>query len=119
MHKPHQTRMRAAWLLLAIYVPLLLAVSLHRHNGCGETAAVEYCQECAHNIHHGGHLTAQQTTVHECVLCQLQSMPCVVPLTLFTLPRPTMRATRLVRQSARLKPCACRRATLRAPPRFS
>ncbi len=119
MHKLHLTRMRAAWLLLAIYVPLLLAVSLHRHNGCGEAAAVEYCRECAHNIRHGGHIAAQQTTAHECVLCQLQSMPCMVPLTLLSLSAPAIRATRVVRQSARVKPCACRRATLRAPPCFS
>ncbi len=119
MHKPHLTRMRAAWLLLAIYVPLLLAVSLHRHNGCGEAAAVEYCRECAHNIRHGGHIAAQQTTAHECVLCQLQSMPCMVPLTLLSLSAPAIRATRVVRQSARVKPCACRRAMLRAPPCFS
>lgn len=80
MHNAVNKRMRYSWLLLLVYIPMLLAVTLHRH-GAAQTANAEYyCDSCAHNIHHGGHLVQLQPTAHPCVLCQLQNSPCIVPV---------------------------------------
>ena len=68
-------RLRAAWLLLLVYVPMIIAVSLHHHGGVEDVAVAASCQDCAHHVHHDGHLLALQHSMHDCVLCQLQSMP--------------------------------------------
>ena len=70
-------RKRFAWLLMLVYVPMLLAITFHHHSA--EEGQTTYCYECAHHIHHDGHLTAQHSFMHECVLCQLHSLPYVVP----------------------------------------
>ena len=70
--------MRFAWLLLAVYIPLLLAVTFHHHSA-EEMNPAAYCHDCANHIHHDGHLTATHAFGHDCVLCQLQSLPYIVP----------------------------------------
>lgn len=78
MFNQDNRRIRFAWLLLAVYMPLLLAVTFHHHSA-EEMNPAAYCQDCAHHIHHDGHLTATHAFGHDCVLCQLQSLPYVVP----------------------------------------
>ena len=74
-------RMKFARLLLMVYLPLLIAVTFHHHSEAERASAVPFCQNCINHVHHNGHLTAQISFSHDCVLCQLQSLPYVVPTT--------------------------------------
>ena len=82
MQDTNYKRLRSSWLLLLVYVPMLLVVTLHRHDGVQEADDAFYCEDCARNVHHDGHLVALQPTLHACVLCQLQSIPYLPPLLL-------------------------------------
>ena len=64
-------RQIAAFVMLAVFLPILLLSSLHVHEST-ENAEVTHV-DCLHN-HCGGHLT--QTTVHmdDCVLCQFLTL---------------------------------------------
>lgn len=73
-------RKRFAWLLMLVYVPMLLAITFHHHSVAEGSAATTYCYDCAHHIHHDGHLTAELSFMYECVLCHLHSLPYVVPV---------------------------------------
>ncbi len=73
-----RTRSRiSAVFLLAVMLSMIFGVSLHNH---GEQASVtETCAECQHHVHHAGHLTVQSVDFHECPLCQLHSVPYLMP----------------------------------------
>ena len=64
-------RQIVAFVMLAVFLPVLLLSSIHVHESA-ESAEVT-CVDCLHN-HCGGHLT--QTTVHmdDCVLCQFLTL---------------------------------------------
>ena len=64
-------RQIAAFVMLAVFLPILLLSSIHVHESA-ESAEVT-CVDCLHN-HCGGHLT--QSTVHmdDCVLCQFLTL---------------------------------------------
>ena len=79
MRRLDNRRKRFAWLLMLVYVPMMLAITFHHHSGVEGGSATSYCYDCAHHIHHDGHLTAEQSFMHECVLCHLHSLPYVVP----------------------------------------
>jgi len=64
-------RRRAAKVLLAVYIPMLLLLSLHVHHQ--RMAEAVDCYQCAHHQPHAGHITAVQDALHDCLLCQLQS----------------------------------------------
>lgn len=81
MNKSDIRRMKFARLLLLVYLPLLIAVTFHHHSEAERASAVSFCQNCINHVHHNGHLTAQTSFSHDCVLCQLQSLPYVVPTT--------------------------------------
>lgn len=66
-------RIVSAWLLLSVFVSMILLSGLHRHQPVINPAAD--CVECAHHVHHSGHFTIGADHVHECVLCQLLSLP--------------------------------------------
>lgn len=72
MKKMQHRRQWSAWILLAVFVPMVLMSSLHHHESNG-TAEVS-CYECLHHIHHAGHLTAGQESIDHCVLCQFLSL---------------------------------------------
>lgn len=82
-HFAHK-RFRIAWLLLLVYVPMMIVVTFHHHGEAQRADAAIHCQDCEHHVHHDGHLLALQHTMHDCVLCQLQSTPYLSP-TLLTL----------------------------------
>ena len=60
-----------AWILLAVFVPMLILSSLHVHHG--SMTAEEECAECLHH-HCNGHITQGADTIHHCVLCQFLSI---------------------------------------------
>ena len=47
MQDTNYKRLRSSWLLLLVYVPMLLAVTLHRHDGVQEADDAFYCEDCA------------------------------------------------------------------------
>ena len=72
----------SAWLLLAVFVPMLVLSALHTHAvgdgwwvlGVVGTAASDECVECVNHQPHAGHLTASAQTLTDCVLCQFFSL---------------------------------------------
>lgn len=72
-------RIRFAWLLMLVYLPMMIAITFHHHTEAEGATAVSHCYECEHHIHDDGHLTSEHSFAHECVLCQLHSLPYVVP----------------------------------------
>lgn len=85
MRRITNKRSRLAWLLLLVYVPMLIALTLHHHDEAQVSSPVSVCQDCAHHVHHDGHISPLQHAVHDCVLCQLQNTP-YVAATLILLP---------------------------------
>lgn len=77
-----QRRRFVAWVLLAVFVPMLLAASVHRHEQrvSYETA----CYACVHHIPHDGHLSANSAAGMTCVLCHFLSLPFVAAVVLAT-----------------------------------
>lgn len=69
MHK----RVKIAWLLLWVYIPMLTTITLHHHDEVRADYAIASCQDCAHHIRHDGHFYALQNAIHDCSLCLLQS----------------------------------------------
>ncbi len=69
-----ETRQRlfSAWMLLAVFVPMLLLSSLHVHEQASHSGAS--CTACVDH-HCGGHLDQQSMQLHDCVLCQFVSLP--------------------------------------------
>lgn len=59
-------------MLLAVYLVMMVLLSLHTHpQGVHED---NECYQCANHLPHAGHLSTTQAAMHDCVLCQLQSM---------------------------------------------
>ena len=79
MRNLNNRRLRFAWLLILVYLPMMLTITFHHHSEAEGVAASPYCYDCAHHIHHDGHLTATGIFYHDCALCQLYNMPYVVP----------------------------------------
>ena len=69
-----ETRQRrfSAWMLLAVFVPMLLLSSFHVHEQASLAGAS--CTACVDH-HCGGHLDQQTLHLHDCVLCQFVSLP--------------------------------------------
>lgn len=77
----------AAWLLLAVYVPMLLLSSMHVHSDM-EMGSLA-CDECVQHQCHG-HLLQFSGDFHQCVLCQVLTLSYVAAasgLFLLSLPR--------------------------------
>lgn len=73
-----ETRRRiSAFFLLAVMLSMLFSVSLHHHEH--QASVEETCVDCQHHVHHAEHLTAQTVDFHECILCQLHSLPYLMP----------------------------------------
>ena len=71
-------RQVAARILLLVFVIMMLMTSTHVHHAVDADDGV--CSLCINHIHHSGHLSAQGTIVHDCLICQLYSLPYVLPV---------------------------------------
>lgn len=70
-------------MLLSVFLPMLLFSSLHIHE---RVASVQDCTECVNHVPHGGHLSLDTTSIHDCLLCQLASLPFVLAAGIAVLP---------------------------------
>jgi hypothetical protein len=70
-------RTLAARILLSVFIPMLVCLSLHIH----QTADVgeDECYDCVHHLPHSGHASAAKAALHDCLLCQLSHVPFVIP----------------------------------------
>lgn len=94
-------RQIAARILLSIFIPMMVMMYTHVHQA--EPVDSSVCTLCMHHVHHAGHLSAQGTTVHDCLVCQLISMPFVLPV-LAILASTILLTVRMHRQSATCVP---------------
>ncbi len=69
-------------LLLAVFVPAVLASSLHRHHHDAEEEPFE-CVDCHH---HSGHLTSGAHSIDDCVLCHFLALPYIAAISFSVLP---------------------------------
>ena len=60
-----------ARLLLAVFLPMLIATTLHTH----EAVQTDVCVECVNHTPHAGHLSVSSHLLNDCVLCQLCALP--------------------------------------------
>ncbi|MBR1595134.1 MAG: hypothetical protein IJ726_07350 [Phocaeicola sp.] len=72
MVKERLKRKISAWILLSVFIPMLIASSLHIHGG--EVTMNDSCHECINHIPHSGHLIAGHMGLHSCILCQFLSI---------------------------------------------
>ncbi|MCR5180979.1 MAG: hypothetical protein K6C30_07170 [Bacteroidaceae bacterium] len=77
--KQDTTRHIAAWLLLAVFVPMVVLSSVHVHKERVAVATTE-CADCVHHNCHG-HMTTMPHWSHDCVLCQFLTLTFLVPTT--------------------------------------
>ncbi|MBR1549564.1 MAG: hypothetical protein IJ634_02895 [Bacteroidales bacterium] len=107
-------RNRMAWLLVAAYLPMLLASVLHVHHlpAAGEAD----CFKCVHHIAHPAHFGEYHSSEQTCLYCHVLSMPNLA-LALAAGLVVLMAAVRLcVLPSAAEASCSRGRVRLRAPP---
>ena len=70
--KKERKRIVSAWLLLSVFVSMMMLSGLHRHEVVAN-ATID-CADCAHHVHHSGHLMADSNHMDDCVLCQFLSL---------------------------------------------
>lgn len=86
-----------AWILLSVFVPMMVMLSLHHHEAHHDHETA--CVECAHHLPHAGHLSSEQETFHDCVLCQFYGVPYLLS-SLVQMPSPSCFET-----VTRIAPC--------------
>ena len=64
---------RIAWLLLAAYLPMLVASVLHVHHLPGAEDVA--CYDCVHHISHPAHFGEYHPAEQSCLYCHLLSLP--------------------------------------------
>lgn len=74
-----QRRRIASWVLLSVFLPMIVLTSLHTHSV--QLDADNTCVQCEHHLPHAGHLSAQSAVWHDCVVCQMVSLPFLLPAT--------------------------------------
>ena len=69
--KIQRKRCLSAWLLLAIYMPMLSLTLVHHH---GEVDLKDVsCTDCTQNIRHNGHFSTGIISLDDCPICQFSS----------------------------------------------
>ena len=77
-------RQIASRVLLAVLLPMLLLSSFHIHS-IHSSCKPNECSDCVEH-HCGGHITQQELTFHECLLCQFLSLPMLTASILDVIP---------------------------------
>lgn len=77
MRRMEKSRRRwSAWVLIAVFLPMLALSSLHHHPlDCNMQTE---CYDCVHHIQHAGHISAATHSVDHCVLCHFLMLTYVV-----------------------------------------
>lgn len=103
----------SAYVLLAVFLPMLVLSSLHIHESAG--SAETSCMECLHN-QCGGHLTQMKTHTLDCVLCQFLTLPLLVAATVGVAVMSSKGVRLYASCHCRLATMACGVISLRGPP---
>ncbi|MDD7317647.1 MAG: hypothetical protein SOZ80_07030 [Prevotella sp.] len=74
-------RISISRLLLLVFVPMFMAVSLHTHGGY---AAHVDCVDCVNHAPHAGHFSNGNLSFDNCLLCQFSTLPYLMPVVIFT-----------------------------------
>ena len=74
-------RISVSRLLLLVFLSMLLVTSLHTHGGY---VADTVCTDCVNHAPHAGHLSNGTIHMDNCLLCQLSTLPYLVPIVIFT-----------------------------------
>ena len=102
-----------AWLLLAVFLPVLALSSVHVHRHADTPAA-----ECTDCLNHScqGHLTVTDDPLHQCVLCQFLTLSYVAAATIAVIlfAQPRHKTSICLHAAVRLRTCGI--PPLRAPP---
>ena len=69
----------SAWVLLVVFLTTMTLSVTHHHEGVANMAAD--CVECAHHLHHSGHISMDDGGTHDCVLCQFFSLTYTAAIT--------------------------------------
>lgn len=102
----------AAWVLLAAYLPLLVASSVHTHR-LPEGAL---CDLCAHHVAHPSHFSETIVSLQDCLVCHLMSFSYFGAAAVAVAMVLVLTAPLAVGCSARMAVAPCRVVSLRAPP---
>ena len=105
----------SAWLLLSVFLPMLILSSLHVHD---EAPASSRCSECINHIPHQGHISLGTVHIHDCLLCQLASLPFLAAVAVSLAVVSLGHVVALVQTSAKLSVASCPLHSPRAPPVF-
>ncbi len=69
-----------AWSLLWLYTFAITTTALHMAmEAMASESVVVVCQDCAHHVHHGGHLSAIGHDSCNCLICQSATAGYVCP----------------------------------------
>ena len=76
--RPTRRQQWLAWVMLAVYVPMVLLSAIHVHS-LHEYSKLVDCTLCETSVHHQGHITASAQHHGECLSCRFLSTQLVVP----------------------------------------
>lgn len=110
-------RRLSAWLLLLVFVPVIVATSLHVHD-YGEINTTE-CEQCLHHLHHGGHFNAYANHSFDCPLCQFASLPFVISTAVAISVAAVILKVVYTNPAENVRIGICNTRSTRAPPVFS
>lgn len=104
-----QKRRIFSFLLLAVFLPAVLASSLHHHSHEEEIS----CVDCHHT---SGHLLPGEAGIDDCVLCHFLGLPYIAALAATVLPLVVRLKTLYGSQEQDIRPARLRHNHSRAPP---
>lgn len=104
-----QRRRILSFLLLAVFLPAVLASSLHRHPH-------EEAFSCVDCHHESGHLLPGTGGIDDCVLCHFLGLPYIAALAATVLPLVVRLKTDFCRQEQDIPAGSLRHNRSRAPP---
>jgi len=113
MKNPALKRQLCAWLLLAVFLPVLTLSSVHVHQ---HTHAQEVeCNDCLNHCC-PGHLTVLDHSFHQCVFCQFLTLSYIGATTIAVIlfAAPYQKPSIILHAAVRIRTCGI--PLLRAPP---